>query len=161
MKIKDRINSLREKLNQHNINYYVFDNPTITDYEYDILLKELEDLENKNPSLLMRISPTKRVEKNPIKEFGTIKHSRPMLSLANAMDESELDDFNKQIIKIVNSNIEYIAELKLDGLAVELVYKNGKFVYGSTRGDGHVGEDITNNLKTIKGIVNLLTGKKN
>ena len=159
MKIKDRINSLREKLNQHNINYYVFDNPTITDYEYDILLKELEDLENKNPQFINENSPTKRVGANPIKEFGTIKHSRPMLSLANAMDESELDDFNKQIIKIVNSNIEYIAELKLDGLAVELVYKNGKFVYGSTRGDGHVGEDITNNLKTIKGIPFLLTGK--
>ena len=159
MKIKDRINSLREKLNQHNINYYVFDNPTITDYEYDILLKELENLENKNPQFINENSPTKRVGANPIKEFGTIKHSMPMLSLANAMDEIELDDFNKQIIKIVNNNIEYIAELKLDGLAVELVYKNGKFVYGSTRGDGLVGEDITNNLKTIKGIPLSLIGK--
>ncbi len=159
MKIKDRINSLREKLNQHNINYYVFDNPTITDYEYDILLKELENLENKNPQFINENSPTKRVGANPIKEFGTIKHSIPMLSLANAMDEIELDDFNKQIIKIVNNNIEYIAELKLDGLAVELVYKNGKFVYGSTRGDGVVGEDITNNLKTIKGIPLSLIGK--
>ena len=159
MKIKDRINSLREKLNQHNINYYVFDNPTITDYEYDILLKELENLENKNPQFINENSPTIRVGANPIKEFGTIKHSMPMLSLANAMDEIELDDFNKQIIKIVNNNIEYIAELKLDGLAVELVYKNGKFVYGSTRGDGLVGEDITNNLKTIKGIPLSLIGK--
>ena len=159
MKIKDRINSLREKLNQHNINYYVFDNPTITDFEYDILLKELENLENKNPQFINENSPTIRVGANPIKEFGTIKHSMPMLSLANAMDEIELDDFNKQIIKIVNNNIEYIAELKLDGLAVELVYKNGKFVYGSTRGDGLVGEDITNNLKTIKGIPLSLIGK--
>jgi len=159
MKIKDRINSLREKLNKHNINYYAFDNPTISDYEYDILLKELEDLENKNPQFINESSPTKRVGANPIKEFGTIKHSIPMLSLANAMDENELDDFNKQIIKIVNNNIEYIAEFKLDGLAVELVYKNGKFAYGSTRGDGFFGEDITNNLKTIKGIPLTLTGK--
>ena len=159
MKIKDRINSLREKLNKHNVNYYAFDNPTISDYEYDILLKELEDLENKNPQFINESSPTKRVGANPIKEFGTIKHSIPMLSLANAMDENELDDFNKQIIKIVNNNIEYIAELKLDGLAVELVYKNGKFAYGSTRGDGFFGEDITNNLKTIKGIPLTLTGK--
>jgi len=121
MKIKDRINSLREKLNQHNINYYVFDNPTITDFEYDILLKELENLENKNPQFINENSPTKRVGANPIKEFGTIKHSMPMLSLANAMDEIELDDFNKQIIKIVNKVPNIIFSIEFFELFLKVV----------------------------------------
>ncbi len=160
MNIKDRINNLITTLNKHNINYYVHDKPTISDFEYDILLRELEELENKNPEYVNDNSPTKRVGSSPIKEFGTIKHRLPMLSLANAMNENELVEFNKQITKNISNNIEYVAELKLDGLAVELVYENGKFIYGSTRGDGFSGEDITNNLKTIKGIPLSLTGKK-
>ena len=160
MNIKDRINNLTTTLNKHNINYYVYDKPTISDFEYDILLRELEELENQNPQYSSPNSPTKRVGAKPIKEFGTIKHRLPMLSLANAMNESELKDFNKQISKIISDNIDYVAELKLDGLAVELVYENGKFIYGSTRGDGLIGEDITNNLKTIKSIPLSLIGKK-
>ena len=160
MNIKDRINNLTTTLNKHNTNYYVYDKPTISDFEYDILLRELEELENQNPQYSSPDSPTKRVGGKPIKEFGTIKHRLPMLSLANAMNESELKDFNKQISKIISDNIDYVAELKLDGLAVELVYENGKFIYGSTRGDGLIGEDITNNLKTIKGIPLSLIGKK-
>ena len=160
MNIKDRINNLIVTLNKHNINYYVYDKPTISDFEYDILLRELEELEKQNPEYVNDNSPTKRVGSSPIKEFGTIKHRLPMLSLANAMNENELVEFNKQITKNISNNIEYVAELKLDGLAVELVYENGKFIYGSTRGDGFSGEDITNNLKTIKGIPLLLTGKK-
>ena len=160
MNIKDRINNLTATLNQHNINYYVYDKPTISDFEYDILLRELEKLENNNPQYTNLNSPTKRVGSSPIKEFGTIKHRLPMLSLANAMNEDELEEFNKQIAKNISNDIEYVAELKLDGLAVELVYENGNFIYGSTRGDGFVGEDITNNLKTIKGIPLSLIGKK-
>ena len=160
MNIKDRINNLTTTLNKHNTNYYVYDKPTISDFEYDILLRELEELENQNPQYSSPDSPTKRVGGKPIKEFGTIKHRLPMLSLANAMNESELKDFNKQISKIISDNIDYVAELKLDGLAVELVYENGKFIYGSTRGDGLIGEDITNNLKTIKGIPLSLIGEK-
>ena len=160
MNIKERINNLITTLNKHNINYYVHDKPTISDFEYDILLRELEELENKNPQFSSPDSPTKRVGSLPIKEFGTIKHRLPMLSLANAMNEDELVEFNKQITKNIPNDIEYVAELKLDGLAVELVYENGEFIYGSTRGDGFLGEDITNNLKTIKGIPLSFTGKK-
>lgn len=158
MSIKDRIKNLTTTLNQHNINYYVYDSPTISDFEYDILLRELEELEYKNPKYKFENSPSNRVGSNPIKEFGTIKHRIPMLSLANAMNEKELEDFNKQIIKLDIENIEYVAELKLDGLAVELVYENGKFIYGSTRGDGYEGENITENLKTIRGIPLSLVG---
>ncbi len=160
MNIKNRINNLTATLNQHNINYYVYDNPTISDFEYDILLRELEELENNTPQYTNKNSPTKRVGSNPIKEFGTIKHRLPMQSLANAMNENELEEFNKHIAKNISYDIEYVAELKLDGLAVELVYENGNFIYGSTRGDGFIGEDITNNLKTIKGIPLSLIGEK-
>ena len=153
MNIKDRIENLRKLLNEHNIQYYVYDNPTISDGEYDLLLRELEKLENENPSLIRSDSPTQRIGGTPIDSFNSIIHRIPMLSLANAMDEEELENFNKQIIRgLDKNNIEYIAEPKLDGLAVELVYENGIFQYGSTRGDGLIGEDITNNLKTIKDI---------
>ena len=151
---KAHINYLRKTLNKHNINYYVHDNPTISDFEYDSLLKELQLLEDKNPNLITNDSPTQRVGGQPLDTFDTITHRQPMLSLSNAMNEDELVNFNSQLIKLLNSvdDIEYIAEPKLDGLAVELVYEHGQFIYGSTRGDGIVGEDITHNLKTIKGI---------
>tara|TARA_Y100000994_G_scaffold249557_1_gene262039 strand:- start:330 stop:2333 length:2004 start_codon:yes stop_codon:yes gene_type:complete len=154
MRSKDRIKELREILNHHNINYYVYDNPTISDLEYDKLLRELQTLETQNPSLITPDSPTQRVGGDILPEFQTITHRLPMQSLANAMNISELENFDKQIKNFLNtdSDIEYVAEPKLDGLAVELVYENGIFVYGSTRGDGLVGEDITHNLKTIKSI---------
>ena len=154
MEPKDRIKELREILNRHNINYYVYDNPTISDLEYDKLLRELQTLENQNPSLITSDSPTQRVGGTVLPEFQTITHRLPMQSLANAMNISELENFDKQIKNFLNidSDIEYVAEPKLDGLAVELVYEDGIFVYGSTRGDGIVGEDITHNLKTIKSI---------
>ena len=152
--VKSRIEELKSILDKHNIAYYVYDDPTISDYEYDVLLRELESLENKHPEFKTSDSPTQRVGSKPIDSFDTITHSIPMLSLSNAMDEKELENFNKQVTKFLNTNedIEYIAEPKLDGLAVELVYKNGVFQYGSTRGDGINGENITHNLKTIKGI---------
>ena len=153
MNIKNRIERLRILLNEHNIQYYVHDNPTISDGEYDSLLRELEKLENKNPNLISLDSPTQRIGGVPIDSFNSVTHRVPMLSLANAMDEKEIENFNKQISKgLNNKNVEYIAEPKLDGLAVELVYENGVFQYGSTRGDGLIGEDITHNLKTIKAI---------
>ncbi len=154
MNSKLRIQKLREELNKHNINYYVHDNPIISDAEYDRLIKELEFLEKKFPQYDSSVSPTKRVGSTPLKEFGSINHSIPMLSLANAMNDIELNDFNLQIQKFldIDKPIEYIGEPKLDGLAVELVYEKGEFIRGSTRGDGFTGEDITENLKTIKGI---------
>jgi len=149
-----RIIELKSILDKHNIAYYVYDDPTISDYEYDTLLRELESLENQYPEFKTLDSPTERVGGQPIDTFNSITHSFPMLSLSNAMNEEELENFNKQVVKFLNSDekIEYIAEPKLDGLAVELVYKKGVFQYGSTRGDGINGEDITHNLKTIKGI---------
>ena len=154
MNIQKRIKQLKNDINKHNMNYYVYDNPTITDYEYDILLKELESLENQNPEFITLDSPTQRVGGKPLKEFGTITHRKPLLSLANAMTIQELKDFDKRIKKNLNleMEIEYLCEPKIDGLAVELVYENGLFAYGSTRGNGEIGEDITNNLKTIKAI---------
>jgi len=153
MNIKKRIENLRTLLNEHNVQYYVYDNPTIADSEYDSLLRELEKLEIQNPNLISLDSPTQRIGGTPIESFNSVTHRIPMLSLANAMDVDELQNFNKQIIKGLGvDNIEYIAEPKLDGLAVELVYENGIFKYGTTRGDGLIGEDITHNLKTIKAI---------
>ena len=154
MSVKNRIQELQEILNKHNISYYVYDDPTISDYEYDLLLKELESLEKEYPEFITFNSPTQRVGGEPLTSFNTVKHSIPMLSLANAMNQNELEAFDIQIKKFLNTNqnIEYIGEPKLDGLAVELVYNDGIFSYGSTRGDGVNGENITENLKTIKGI---------
>lgn len=153
MSPKIQIKKLRGIIQDHNYRYYILDDPTISDGEFDILLNELEKLENINPDLITLDSPTQRVGSTPIAEFGTIDHRIPMLSLANAMNEDELVAFDKRMQKGLNHEfIEYMAEPKLDGLGVELVYEDGLFVYGSTRGDGFTGEDITHNLKTIRGV---------
>ena len=150
--IKHKIESLVKKINYHNAQYYIYDNPIISDYEYDILLKELQDLENQYPDFIIENSPTNRIGAKPLDKFSQVNHRIPLLSLSNAMNNEELELFNTQMKKGLNKSIEYIGEPKLDGLAVELIYENGKFVQGSTRGNGHVGEDITENLKTIKAI---------
>jgi len=153
MSPKNQIKKLRGIIQDHNYRYYVIDDPTIADGEYDTLLRELQSLERENPNLVASDSPTQRVGSTPIAEFGTIDHRIPMLSLANAMNEDELVAFDKRMQKgLDHDSIEYMAEPKLDGLGVEIVYENGLFVYGSTRGDGITGEDITHNLKTIRGI---------
>ena len=153
MNPKKRIAELRGILQDHNYRYYVMDDPTIADGEYDSLLRELQSLENEYPSLVTSDSPTQRVGSHPISEFGTIKHRIPMLSLANAMNEAELVAFDERMQKgLDQESVTYMAEPKLDGLGVELVYENGTFIHGSTRGDGFTGEDITHNLKTIRGI---------
>ena len=154
MNIEKHIQNLKKQINSHNVNYYVNDNPTISDYEYDQLLKELELLEQEHPEYITDDSPTQRIGASPLKEFKTIQHRIPMQSLANAMNIDDIKLFNKQILKLLKTddNVEYIAEPKLDGLAVELVYENGKFLHGSTRGNGYEGEDITSNLRTMKSI---------
>ena len=151
-KIKHTIESLVKKINYHNNQYYIHDNPIISDYEYDVLLKELQILENEYPDLIIKNSPTQRVGAKPLAKFSQVTHRIPLLSLSNAMNNEELELFNTQMKKGLDKKIEYVGEPKLDGLAVELIYENGKFVKGSTRGDGQVGEDITENLKTIKAI---------
>lgn len=149
-----RIELLKEELNRHNYLYYLLDSPEISDAEYDRLMRELEELEKKFPDLVTSDSPTQRVGAAPLKEFGTVKHSIPMISLQNAFTEDEAREFDAKVKRFLHTidDIEYVAEPKIDGLAIELVYEKGVFTVGSTRGDGETGEDVTQNLRTIKAI---------
>jgi DNA ligase (NAD+) len=150
---KEQIDKLREKIHHHNYQYYVLDQPEISDAEYDRLFRELKQLEEENPALITPDSPTQRVGGKPLKEFKTVIHKTPLLSLDNAMNVDELSAFDQRVRAGLNEEtIEYICEHKMDGLAVSLVYKRGHFIVGSTRGDGIKGEDITQNLKTIHSI---------
>ena len=150
--IKKRMEKLREEIEYHNYRYYILDQPEISDAQYDRLMRELEKLEKDYPELRSPNSPTQRVGASPLEEFEIVRHTIPMLSLANAFDESEARDFDKRVKKFLGTSedIEYAAEPKFDGLAVELVYERGQFVVGSTRGDGINGENVTQNLRTIK-----------
>ena len=157
--ILNRITHLIQEINEHNHRYYILDNPVMSDGKYDELLRELQQLETENPHLKQSDSPTQRVGSRPLSEFESITHSTPMLSLANAMNTQELRDFDKRIRKdIPDENFNYVIEPKLDGLGVELVYEDGYFVSGSTRGDGITGENITENLKTLPSIPLRLRG---
>jgi len=152
--IRKRVEKLREEIEYHNYRYYILDQPEISDAQYDRLMTELEKLEERYPELRTPHSPTQRVGAPPLEEFEIVKHTIPMLSLANAFDETEAKEFDKRVKKFLgtSSDIEYVTEPKLDGLAVELVYEKGQFIVGSTRGDGVNGENITQNLRTIKTI---------
>ncbi|MEO0092020.1 MAG: NAD-dependent DNA ligase LigA [candidate division WOR-3 bacterium] len=145
------IERLRQEINYHNYRYYVLNDPVISDYEYDMLLKRLIELEQRFPDLITPDSPTQRVGGEPIKEFKPVTHSPLMLSLDNTYSYEELKEFDKRIRKSV-SNFNYIVEQKVDGVAVSLKYVDAKFVQGATRGDGTTGDDITQNLRTIKSI---------
>ena len=147
-----RIKELTELLNQYNYEYYVLDKPTISDQEYDRLMQELIHLEQEFPQYASPLSPTQRVGGAILDSFKKIIHTKNMLSLSNVFSNEELIAFDKRIRETVLSKIEYVCELKIDGLAVSLVYKNGELEYAATRGDGTVGEDITHNVKTIKSI---------
>ena len=152
--IKKRVEKLREEIEYHNYLYYVLDQPKISDTQYDRLMRELEKFEEEYPDLRSPNSPTQRIGASPLEEFEIVRHTIPMLSLSNAFDESEARDFDKRVKKFLGTSedIEYVAEPKFDGLAIELVYERGQFVVGSTRGDGVNGENITQNLRTIRTI---------
>lgn len=152
--VKKRAERLREEIEYHNYLYYILDQPEISDAQYDRLMRELEKLEEQYPELRFPNSPTQRVGAPPLEAFEIVRHTLPMLSLANAFDETEAKDFDKRVKKFLGSSVDvtYVAEPKLDGLAVELVYEQGQFAVGSTRGDGINGENITQNLRTIKTI---------
>ena len=152
--VRKKVETLRKQLDHHNYRYYVLDDPEVADQEYDTLLRELQKLEQDHPELVTHDSPTQRVGARPLEAFGTVDHRLPMLSLENAMSDEELIAFDERVKKglDVDKSIEYVAELKMDGLAVELVYENGTFVRGSTRGDGFTGEGITQNLRTVRAI---------
>ena len=148
-----RAEELRRQLEYHGHRYYVLDDPEISDADYDALLNELRDIEAAHPDLLTPDSPTQRVGGKPLDKFEPVKHLQPMLSLANARNEDELRAWEARVQRLLGrEDIEYVTEPKIDGLAISLVYENGVFVRGATRGDGETGEDVTQNLKTIKSI---------
>ena len=151
-KLEKRAEELTKLINKHNYNYYVLDNPEINDYEYDMLMKELIELENTFPALKRADSPTQRVGGEVLKGFSEVVHKTPKLSLGNVFDEGDIRDFCSRVKKSIGDNVEYVVELKIDGLTVVLNYEEGRFVLGATRGNGIKGEDITSNLKTIKSI---------
>ena len=151
-----KVESLRSQIRRHNYRYHVLDEPEVPDAEYDRLVRELQDLENKHPELVTADSPTQRVGAEPVKAFGTVQHILPMLSLDNAFSEDELNDFHRRVTERLeletDANLNYAAEPKLDGAAVSLLYEKGKLMRGATRGDGTTGEDITHNVRTIDAV---------
>ena len=150
---KKRINELCKILNHHNYLYYVLARPEISDSEYDALYRELSDLEKNFPDLIQPDSPTQRIGGEPLKEFETVEHSIPMLSLEKTYSHEELNNFINRIYKTLpEKKLSFVIEPKIDGVAVSLVYKNGILSLGSTRGDGHKGDNITVNIKTIRSI---------
>lgn len=159
--IVKRIEMLRSQLREHDYRYYVLAQPTISDGEYDRLMRELLDLEAAHPELSAPDSPSQRVGGEPTKEFPTVTHDIPMLSLSNTYNEEEVRDFDRRVRStLVNNPFRYVCELKFDGVAVSLRYQDGLFVRGATRGDGTQGDDITQNLRTIRSIPLRLMGKK-
>ncbi len=148
-----RADELRQRLNHHNYRYYVLDAPEITDGEYDLLMRELRSIEAAHPALVTPDSPTQRVGDEPADGFESVRHSRPMFSLANAFDAEEFAAWHKRVCDLLErEQFDMVCELKYDGLAVALTYEDGVFVRGATRGNGSVGEDVTLNLRTIKSI---------
>ena len=156
--VHDQITLLRKELHRHNYNYYVLNNPEISDYEFDQKLKELESLEAENPDFYDSNSPTQRVGSDLTKNFKQVKHRYPMLSLSNTYSEGELRDFDNRIRKLIDEEIEYVCELKFDGLSISLTYENGVLVRAVTRGDGVQGDDVTANVKTIRSVPLVLNG---
>ncbi|WP_241073847.1 NAD-dependent DNA ligase LigA [Achromobacter insuavis] len=157
---------LRAEIEQHNVRYYVYDDPSISDAEYDRMMRELQDLEAAHPELVTPESPTQRVGAAPVSAFGSVRHAVPMLSLGNAFDEEDVVAFDRRVTDTLRGagllgpaqQAEYFCELKLDGLAISLRYEDGRLVQAATRGDGQTGEDVTSNIRTIKAIPLQLTG---
>ncbi|MBS0287814.1 MAG: NAD-dependent DNA ligase LigA [Proteobacteria bacterium] len=159
--VRAKIEQLRNEINEHNYRYYILDQPSVTDAEFDRLFRELETLEKAHPELIVPESPTQRVGATPIEGFETVTHLTPMLSLENAFSIDELQHFDNKIKQLLgkDKDILYSCEPKFDGLAVSIIYENGVFVRGATRGDGTTGEDISANLRTIPTISLVLQGK--
>lgn len=155
---KERINQLSETLKGHNYAYYILSNPSISDYEFDQLLKELEQLEAAYPEYAWADSPTRVVGGDLTKNFEQVAHKYPMLSLGNTYSEAELREFDERVRKVAGEAIEYVCELKFDGLAISITYENGKLLRAVTRGDGTKGDDVTANVKTIRSIPQVLKG---
>ncbi len=151
-KVQQRIAALSNELDRHNYNYYVLAKPTISDYEFDMKLEELAGLEKAFPEFLSPFSPTQRVGGDITKEFQSVQHRYPMLSLANSYSREEIADFINRIKKSIEGEVEFCCELKFDGLSISLQYDQGVLVRAVTRGDGTQGDDVTTNVKTIRTI---------
>ena len=160
MVVKDKIKALREALEQHNYNYYVLSAPTISDREFDEMMKELQVLEESHPEYADPHSPTQRVGSDLSKEFEQVVHKYPMLSLGNTYSEDEVKDFYERIARDLNEPFEIVAELKYDGTSISLIYENGRLVRAVTRGDGTRGDDVTANVKTIRSVPLKLMGDR-
>lgn len=158
MEISEKIQNLRRELDRHNYNYYVLSAPTISDFEFDELLKELQELEAAHPEHFDPNSPTQRVGSDINTYFKQVKHSYPMLSLANTYSEGEVQDFYERVRKGLNDDFELVCELKYDGTSISLTYENGELKQAVTRGDGEKGDDVTANVKTIRSIPLRLQG---
>jgi DNA ligase (NAD+) len=154
-----RINDLRQELEEHNYKYYVLHQPEISDYDFDMMLRELEKLEAEYPEFSDPFSPTQRIGSDLSKAFEQVEHRYPMLSLANAYSEGEIRDFDNRIKKMIGPGFEYVCELKFDGSSISLLYENGRLVRAVTRGDGVKGDDVTVNVKTIRSVPLTLRGK--
>ncbi len=155
---KHRIEQLTKQLNEHNFNYYVLAQPVVSDFDFDMMLEELIQIEKEHPEFLLADSPSQRVGGQITKEFKTVKHKYPMMSLGNTYSEEELKDFDNRIKKGIAEKFEYVCELKFDGVAIGLTYIDGKLVQAVTRGDGEQGDDVTANVKTIRSIPLTLRG---
>src|SRR5699024_5781948 len=151
-KAQELMEELIPQLNHHSYQYYVLDEPSIADSEYDKLYQKLLEIEEAFPELIRDDSPTQRVGDQLAEGFQKVRHDSPMLSLGNAFNIEDLKDFDRRVRQNTNDTIEYEVELKIDGLAVSLKYEDGKFVQGATRGNGTIGEDITSNIRAIKSI---------
>ena len=158
MSIQLKINALRDQLREHNYNYYVLDNPTISDYDFDILLKELQALEEAHPEFYDANSPTLRVGGTVTKNFNTVVHKHRMYSLDNSYSLEDLKDWETRIKKSVDGDVEYVCELKYDGASINLTYQNGSLLKAVTRGDGTQGDEVTSNIKTINSVPLKLKG---
>ena len=151
--LKNRVEEITKTLERYNYEYYVLDNPSVSDAEYDRLMQELIMIETEHPELRSPLSPTQRVGGAVVSELEKIKHKRLMLSLANAFNDDDLYDFDRKVREIIKvDKVEYMAEMKIDGLAMSLDYVDGKLNYAATRGDGNTGENVTSNVITIKSI---------
>src|SRR5580700_1144896 len=151
--IEKKMEALREKIRHHEYLYHVLDNPEISDGEFDKLMRQLKDLEAEHPDLVTPDSPTQRVGGKPREGFVKVPHSSPMLSLDNTYNEDELRDWERRVHELTGrSDVDYVCELKLDGMSLALIYEDGKLVRGVTRGDGSVGEDVTLNVRTVRSI---------
>ena len=169
MKAETRILELRAELDQHNYRYYVLDEPSVPDAEYDRLFRELQALEAEHPELVTEDSPTQRVGGAALSAFTQVRHEVPMLSLGNAFEDTDLREFDRRVVEGLDlpegdlfgggAPVDYSCEPKLDGLAVSLLYRNGQLVQGATRGDGTTGEDISVNVRTIRNVPLKLQGE--